>query len=67
MSVITYAQYAKTRTDDELITEARALYASIFRMESYSAKSQQLLVALQNELTSRGYKLQETSELIITK
>ena len=67
MSVITLAQYAKTRTDQELITEARALYNSIYRMVNYDVKSWALLEALQNELVKRGYKLQETSELVIIK
>jgi len=67
VSVITFAQYAKTRTDQELITEARALYNSIYRMDNYDVKSWALLEALQNELVKRGYKLQETSELVIIK
>lgn len=67
MSVITFGQYAKTRTDQELITEARALYNSIYRMDNYDVKSWALLEALQNELGKRGYKLQETSELVIIK
>ena len=67
MSVITYEQYAKMRTDEELIIEAKAIYSHIFNLPYYIAKGQPLLTALQKELTNRGFNLKETSELLITK
>ncbi len=67
MSVITYDQYAKIRTDAELKSEARAMYSAIYKLECYNPRDMVLLTALQNELHNRGYNLEETSELVITK
>jgi hypothetical protein len=65
--VITAEQYARMRTDEELIAEARAIYDALYRMECYSVNSDLLLSAMQTELKNRGYTLHETAELIITK
>lgn len=67
MAVITNEQYARSRADEELIVEAKALYDALYRFECYSVNSDMLLTALQRELVNRGYHLQETSELIIAK
>lgn len=67
MSVITYEQYARSRTDTELKTEARSVYSAIYKVDCFNARDMMLLNALQNELHNRGYKLEETSELVITK
>ena len=67
MSVITYEQYARSRTNTELKTEARALYSAIYKVDCFNARDMMLLSALQNELHTRGYRLEETSELVITK
>ncbi|MFA5376704.1 MAG: hypothetical protein WC455_13230 [Dehalococcoidia bacterium] len=65
--VITLEQYARSRTDMELISEARAIYDALYRLERYSVNNDLLLSALQRELACRGYTFQETAELIITK
>jgi hypothetical protein len=67
MSVITYETYVKTLTDMELVRKARALYSAIYRVDCFNGRDIALLSALQRELQMRGYKLAETSELVITK
>ncbi len=67
MSVITYEQYARSRTDMELKAEARAVYSAIYKTECFNPRDMMLLNALQNELHNRGYRLEETSELVIIK
>ncbi|MDD2730823.1 MAG: hypothetical protein PHW33_01720 [Candidatus Portnoybacteria bacterium] len=67
MAVITYEQYARSRTDMELKAEARAVYSAIYKVDCFNARDMMLLNALQNELHNRGYRLEETNELVIIK
>ncbi len=64
--VLTWEQYAKTRTDAELKAEARAVYSAM-KADCFNVRDMMLLSALQEELKIRGYNLTETSELVVTK
>jgi hypothetical protein len=51
----------------ELKSEARAVYSAIYKVDCFNPRDMMLLNALQNELHNRGYRLEETSELVIIK
>jgi len=57
----------KTMTDDVLILEAKSLHNQIFVVDCYNTKDMVELEAIYQELELRGYDVNETSVLEVTK
>jgi hypothetical protein len=57
----------KTETDNNLIVEAKSLHSLIHREDCFSMKDLCRLEAIYSELERRGYEINETSTVEITK